>query len=574
MRAKKSELCSLFMNPVHLSRSSFLPQSLRSTSAAVLFISLVAAGLAVVTPSVHAANPTWTNTATGGAWSSTGNWSGGTVADGSGIIADFSTLDITADNTVHFDSSRTLGGLIFSDTTKSPSAYNNWTLDNNANAANILTLAGTTPTITVTNGNATISAVIADTANSGLTTAVTSSLTLSGLNTYTGATTFNANNGTVTINTIANSGIASSLGAGSAINIAAGTSFTARLNYTGAAASTDRSISIATGQTLYVFNNAISAGTLLFTGAVANGCLFSSRVGTIAVSGLMSGTGGVQTNSGGILVLTNDSNSFSGGAQIYSGTLSGSSIADTGTNSALGNGGSIAFNGAGTLKYTGTGKSTNRVVTLNASSTGGSIDQSGTGLLKFTGSFSNAGVGSQQILNLQGSTTGSGEIASVLSDRIGSTQLATTFPSGATTITLATVNGLGTGTTITGSGIASGTTVQSIAGNVVTLSKATTGTGSATQVITAAGLINQLALSKSGTGTWILSGPNTYTGTTTISGGTLQLGVANAIAQSSSVVFSGGTLASGGVFAQTLGTQPDGHQHARSVLGRQFCLRR
>src|SRR5690349_19861479 len=38
-------------------------------------------------------NGTWTNTASGGLWSNTGNWSGGVVADGTGSTADFSTLD-------------------------------------------------------------------------------------------------------------------------------------------------------------------------------------------------------------------------------------------------------------------------------------------------------------------------------------------------------------------------------------------------------------------------------------------------------------------------------------------------
>jgi hypothetical protein len=41
----------------------------------------------------QAANGTWTNTSSGGLWSGTGNWSGGTVADGSGNAADFNTVD-------------------------------------------------------------------------------------------------------------------------------------------------------------------------------------------------------------------------------------------------------------------------------------------------------------------------------------------------------------------------------------------------------------------------------------------------------------------------------------------------
>ena len=76
-------------------------------------------------------------------------------------IADFSTLNITADDTVHLDSARTIGGLKFGDTTPS----NNWILDNNGNAANVLTLAVSSgsPTITVNNDTATMNLALAGT---------------------------------------------------------------------------------------------------------------------------------------------------------------------------------------------------------------------------------------------------------------------------------------------------------------------------------------------------------------------------------------------------------------------------
>src|SRR5206468_859950 len=69
-----------------------------------------------------AANGTWNPTGFtgangGGLWSDTTRWTGGTVADGAGFLADFGTLNISADTTVNLDSSRTIGQLRFIDTT-------------------------------------------------------------------------------------------------------------------------------------------------------------------------------------------------------------------------------------------------------------------------------------------------------------------------------------------------------------------------------------------------------------------------------------------------------------------------
>lgn len=139
------------------------------------------------TPPAPAA-ATWTNPA-GGLWGTAGNWLSNLVGSGSGSTADFNTLNIAADTTVNLDSARTIGHLVFGDTDTSSAA--GWTLANNGNAGHILTLAGTTPTITVNalggTKTVTISAAVAGT--DGLTKAGDGTLTLSGANTYSGGTT-------------------------------------------------------------------------------------------------------------------------------------------------------------------------------------------------------------------------------------------------------------------------------------------------------------------------------------------------------------------------------------------------
>jgi len=134
---------------------------------------------------------TWSADASGN-WNDIAKWAGGTVADGAGLTADFSTVNIAADRTVTLDSAHTIGTLKFGDAT----GAQNWIL--NSTNSNALTLSASAPAIIVTN-TATISAPLAGTV--GFTKSGPGTLILSGSNSLAG--TFNVD----TANTANNDGI-------------------------------------------------------------------------------------------------------------------------------------------------------------------------------------------------------------------------------------------------------------------------------------------------------------------------------------------------------------------------------
>ena len=172
---------------------------------------------------LQAQSGVWTNVVSGGLWSNGANWLNGTVATGSGNAANFNQVDLTADPTViHLDSARTIGNLIFGDINLNTAA--GWVLDNNGTPGNILTLAGTTPSISVNplaNGKAaTISSVMAGTA--GLTKVGTGALTLGGAtDTFTGGLKLNA--GTLTLDYNASGSPTSTLVPSQLLTLAGGT---------------------------------------------------------------------------------------------------------------------------------------------------------------------------------------------------------------------------------------------------------------------------------------------------------------------------------------------------------------
>ncbi len=63
---------------------------------------VVVSVLAFLAVSAQATDGTWISLA-GGTWSTVGNWAGSTVADGTNAIANFSTLNLTANAVVNND---------------------------------------------------------------------------------------------------------------------------------------------------------------------------------------------------------------------------------------------------------------------------------------------------------------------------------------------------------------------------------------------------------------------------------------------------------------------------------------
>jgi len=159
--------------------------ALGGASAANYVVLTVPTGL---TANIYAGSA-WGGGAADTLWNTVGNWTNNIVPLGYNVTADFSTLDILSDTTVNLDKPVSIGNLIFGDIDNTSPA--NWFLANNGVATNILTLAGSSPTITVEDLGAGYSATISTvvTGTNGLIKQGAGVLNLTSVNTYTGSTT-------------------------------------------------------------------------------------------------------------------------------------------------------------------------------------------------------------------------------------------------------------------------------------------------------------------------------------------------------------------------------------------------
>ncbi|EBX1106578.1 TPA: fibronectin-binding autotransporter adhesin ShdA [Salmonella enterica] len=271
---------------------------------------------------------------------------------------------------------------------------------------------------------------------------------------------------------------------------------------------------IVTGDNNYSGGTTITDGTLiadhadsLGTGAVANSGVL--QVGEGELENTLSGNGSLMKTGTGELTLSGD-NSYSGGTTITGGTLIADNADSLGTG-AIANSGVLqvgegelenTLSGSGSLVKTGSGE-----LTLSGDNdySGGTIISDGTLIADNADSLGTGAVANSGVLQV-----GEGELENTLS---GSGSLMKT---GTGELTLSGDNGYSGGTTITGGTLIADNADSLGTGAVANSGVLQVGEGELENTLSGSG-----SLVKTGTGELTLSGDNSYSGGTTITDGTL-----------------------------------------------------
>ncbi|HEX9047579.1 MAG TPA: LamG-like jellyroll fold domain-containing protein [Verrucomicrobiae bacterium] len=463
----------------------------------------------------------WTNN-NSSAWSTTNNWNGGLVASGAGYLADFSTINLTANQTVTLDSARTIGGLRFG----TPSGSQTWTLS----GANTLTLDGggaNVPTIAVNQNTATVSTPLAG--GYGLSKTGSGALTLNGVNSLGGGLTVNAG----------------------AVNISGGTTTFSNSTSTVGFLTGSGSLTMSGGTLALPGELRVGGSTLNGTQYVATGAVTLANA-TLSVGSLTVGRGNyldnaisgtVTLNSGSTLVSTNDVIvQFAGTGQ--------SKVALTGGNFIIGPAATKWF----MLGYYDTGAAELAVTNGNLmlengtslkfcrnGNTGGNVVNQAGGNVTF---YSDAGVtvgGGNLDLNYAGGATST----NTYNLNGGTLTVPQIIASSANAVRIFNFNG-GTlkaataGATLMAAGVANSANVRNNGARIDTAGfNVTVGQPLQHSILTGDSATDG-GLIKNGAGTLTLTGTNTYTGTTTINAGTLALSGSGSITNSRAITVAGG----------------------------------
>jgi len=549
---------------------------LHRTSVGAAFVGTALALLIFAAAPANAqTNGTWTST-TGGSWGDSANWSASNIASGTGAVADFSTLNITGVQTVTLNSPVTSGTLLFGDTT---APAGGWTLT--SSTLTLATVSGV-PTISVTglgnatvfgNQAATISSVIAG--SNGLNKTGTSALVLSGVNTYSGNTTVNG--GFLVLNN------ASALGNSSSVTVSSG----AVAIGNGITVGAGKSLTNNTSGNSYGGLTAISGGTGTWAGSVTLGS--GNRIGyeqnsVLVMSGSIGGTAGflisgadtaqnrTSVDTRYAVIVSGTNNGYTGQTQVARGvlkigadnalptstTLDIRSTALSAANDAaafdlngfnqtvavLNSSAIIASSGSvgNASAFLTNSSATTKTFTVNQATTGtfyGII----TGNLAFTkGGAGNLTLAPTLVTTASTSTTGTSTFSGDTFVSAGTLTLGNANALFGSTFDTASTGTLSLGTLSAatfGALKSSGTFTLTNSGSAFTLSVGGNNVSSSF-----AGRLTGLGgLTKVGSGTLTLTGATSdYAGATTLGGGALALGSANALPASGTITFSGGAL--------------------------------
>jgi autotransporter-associated beta strand protein len=435
------------------------------------------------------------------------NVSAGTLAlSGSGSIASSSGIFLGGSGTV-FDISLTTGGATITSITDLPGT------------GSVITLGS--KTLTVTNGGFFFGNIqdggLGGGTGGGLTLAAGAVLSLSGVNTYTGATTINEN-AVLELDdssAISSSSIVNLAGNGAVFDISCGCINQQMIN----------DLQGVAGSTVRLGDNSLIVGT-------ANSTTFAGVIDDFG------GNGGLIKQGTGTLTLTGI-NTYTGGTAIIGGLINFTTLANFGTGNITLDGGGVQWATGNTIDISprleaigvngGTFDTNGNDVTLATAISGlGGITKAGSGTLTFTGvnTYAGATIINDGTLAL----SGSGSIAASSGVELRAA-----------------------GARFDISGSTGNQTIQDlwgVADSIValgnrTLTAGTSNTTIFSGVIVDNGLGGGLggSFTKVGSGALILEGINTYTGATTISEGTLALENGGRISESAVV-----TVASGATF--------------------------